>query len=386
MRSSSKSSSKSSFSWLWTLPNASRRFKTGVSLHSHTSSSCESLGMIPRCTANVPWLGVAIRQQEELYYRNKGFRLDFNQAYWTPPLNPQGAWNLERTQLENVLGVTGLVSLTDHDTIEAPSLLSLSGSGNFLPISVEWTIPFGPTFFHLGIHNLPARRAHDIMRELAAFTADPKPADLGGLLDSLHAMKQVLIVLNHPLWDESGVGMEVHNRQLGRLLERHGNRFHALEVNGLRSWKENANVIRLGRDAGYPVISGGDRHGCEPNAIVNLTNAATFEEFVSEVREDQVSETLFMTQYREPLRSRIVQTMFDIVRDYPEQQGRVHWNDRIFFRYPDGVVRPLVEIWKGKGPAVVQRFLWLLRLVKNRRIRGALRMALNDPEEFAFEP
>ncbi len=37
-------------------------------------------------------------------------------------------------------------------------------------------------------------------------------------------------------------------------------------------------------DVETPVISGGDRHGCEPNGVINLTAARTFSEFAQEVR------------------------------------------------------------------------------------------------------
>jgi len=39
---------------------------------------------------------------------------------------------------------------------------------------------------------------------------------------------------------------------------------------------------------------------------------------VAEVREDGFSDVLFMPQYREPIRLRMIETMCDIVRDYPE--------------------------------------------------------------------
>jgi hypothetical protein len=178
-----------------------------------------------------------------------------------------------------------------------------------------------------------------------------------------------------------------HNRLLGRLLERHGESFHALELNGLRSWHENSEVIRLAAESNFPVISGGDRHGCEPNAIVNLTNASCFAEFVAEVRKDGFSKVVFMKQYREPLRMRVLRTMQDIVRDYHDStDGRRFWNDRIFFRYPDGEVKPLSAIWHGTGPAVVHRFLGGLRLLEHRRLSPALRYALHGRADFVFEP
>ena len=60
----------------------------------------------------------------------------------------------------------------------------------------------------------------------------------------------------------------------------------------------------VAQHSGHPLISGGDRHGLEPNAIVNLTNAGSFSEFVAEVREDKISDVLFMNQCREPIRLR----------------------------------------------------------------------------------
>ncbi len=377
----------SHFHLLWNNREIGGRFRTGVSLHSHTNCSSESLGMIPLHTRNVPLLGPAIRKQERTFFAKTGSTLDYNRGFWTPPLNPQQAYQLERKQLEQELGVAGFVSLTDHDNIEAGSQLNMVDHENFHPVSVEWTIPFGCTFFHVGVHNLPPQESRRIMGDLAAYTQDPQRPLLAELFDHLNRFPEVLLVLNHPLWDESGSGSAEHNRLLGRLMERHGHSFHALELNGLRSWQENADVIRLAHDTRHPIVSGGDRHGCEPNAIVNLTNAGTFAEFVSEVRYDGSSEVVFMQQYREPLKLRVLQTMWDIVRDYDEQpDGRKHWNDRIFYRANDGTVQPISAVWKGGGPAVVKHFLRLIRLVENRRVRSALRHALDDREEFAFEP
>jgi hypothetical protein len=66
------------------------------------------------------------------------------------------------------------------------------------------------------------------------------------------------------------------------------------------------------------LISGGDRHGVEPNANINLTNATSFNEFVHEVRKERRSNVLFMPQYAEPWKHRILQSTMDAIRDYPE--------------------------------------------------------------------
>ncbi len=367
---------------LWRERSAPKQFRTGVSLHSHTWHSRESLGSLPRYTAAVPLLAHVIRQQERQYLAATGRRVDFSKAYWTPPLAPREAYDLEKRQMEKDLDVTGLVSLTDHDSIEAGSGLAVIEQLCPIPVSVEWTVPTGPTFFHIGVHNLPPQRARSIMADLAAYTKLPSQTRLGELLTALDELDETLVVLNHPLWDESSIGAVEHAQMLGRFLERYSDRIHALELNGLRSWKENAGVRWVAEHSGHPLISGGDRHGCEPNATLNLTNAATFGEFVAEIRQDKMSDVLFMPQYREALRLRILETIWDVVRDYPDGAiGRRRWSGRVFYQLEDGSVQPLSAILRGDGPWPVRYFLQGLRVVKSDQLRGALRLAFADTQE-----
>jgi len=51
---------------------------------------------------------------------------------------------------------------------------------------------------------------------------------------------------------------------------------HAFELNGTRSWHEDAASIELGRASARPVISGGDRHACEQAGCLNLTDVRLF--------------------------------------------------------------------------------------------------------------
>src|SRR5215468_12767858 len=51
-----------------------------------------------------------------------GFQVDLTKTYWTPPLSPRMAFDLESGQISE-LGLHPLVSITDHDNIEAPILL-----------------------------------------------------------------------------------------------------------------------------------------------------------------------------------------------------------------------------------------------------------------------
>jgi hypothetical protein len=342
------------------------------------------MDFVSRATAHVPWLGAAIRKQEELYYRNTGCRLNMANAWWTPPLSPRRAWQLETAQIENLLGADALVSLSDHDSIEAGVQLHVLEGMRDCPISVEWTVPFRGTFFHLGIHNLPYMDAAGMMRDLAAFTQEPVEQRLDGILEWLAAIDSTLIVMNHPRWDEKGIGAAAHHQRVDEFLTAYRRHIHALELNGLRPWKENQAVVALAAGFAMPLISGGDRHGVEPNACVNLTNAATFAEFVDELRHSGWSDILFLPQYREPFRLRILENLFHILQDDPQHSlGWVHWSNRVFYLNQFGVTRSLSEIWGDRPPAVVHRFVGLMQLFGHARVRSALRFALDEREEFA---
>jgi hypothetical protein len=340
----------------------------------------ESLDMVPRYTAKVPYLGAAIRRQEMEYHRLKNKRFSFGDAFWTPPLSPRQAYRVEEKQIKRKFKLPALVSLTDHDDIRAGTQLHVIDRFKNIPISTEWTIPFADTFFHLGVHNMPSNDSARIMGELEAFTNHPDPTHLGGLLEMLHSDPDILLILNHPLWDEKGIGLENHKTILKTLLDQYGFFFHALELNGLRSWAENRDVIALGKQRDIPVVSGGDRHGREPNAIVNLSRATTFPEFVEEIRRERRSHVVFMPQYHEPLKMRVLQTMVDVVREYPENfAGRRTWADRVYYRDPETKIAvPLAQLWTDGGPGIVKQFVAAMRLIEWTPFRSALRVALND--------
>ena len=109
------------------LPWQNRRvhpeFRAGVSLHSHTMYSEESLQMVPRYTGKVPLLADAVRGASHQFKKRKREELDFSRAFWTPPLPPRQAYRLEQKQIQNTLQLPALVSLTDHDNIHAGAQL-----------------------------------------------------------------------------------------------------------------------------------------------------------------------------------------------------------------------------------------------------------------------
>jgi hypothetical protein len=363
-----------------------RRFATGVSLHSHTLHSRESMTFVAHATKNTPLLSGAIRKQKAKYRKLKGREVDLARAWWTPPLSGLQAFHLEKSQIELTLGNEALISITDHDNIDAGLHLSLLDEARCAPISVEWTVPYRATFFHLGIHNLPPQKANGLMREMAAITAGPpsEPA-IAAMLDRLQSVADVLIVFNHPLWDENNIGGAAHLSHVESFLGQFGEFIHALELNGLRPWQENKAVMQLGTATAFPLISGGDRHGREPNACLNLTNAATFSEFAEEIRRDGWSDVLFMPQYREPFRLRILQNIYDIIEADPHHSlGWTRWSDRSFYLTDEGTVKSLAELWGDRVPAVVNQFVRCMAVARHRRVISALRLALNEKKEFAL--
>jgi hypothetical protein len=362
-----------------------KRALTGVSLHSHTSHSKEALDFIPRFAAHVPVVRDLVRGQGAKYLKLNGRDPNCLNAWWTPPLGPRESLAVERKQIEG-LGLQALVSISDHDNVEAPLLLRLLPEGRNTPVSVEWTVPYRGVFFHLGVHNLPPRRATQCMAAMTAFTANPKEVDIEGVLSWLSEEPDALVVFNHPHWDEKGVGQALHDCLAVEFLGRYSPFLHALELNGLRPWSENRRVLEWGASMEKAIVSGGDRHCSEPNAILNLTNSSTFSEFVEEVREYGRSYVLVMPQYREPMLSRVLKMISDVMRDNrAHTHGWVRWTDRVFIRdYDTGQVEALSSIWgEGREPLTLQALAGVCRMLDNRSLHAALRQILPSAQELA---
>ena len=249
-----------------------------------------------------------------------------------------------------------------------------------MPISLEWSVPFHGTIFHLGVHNLPGDRALRIMDDLAAYTRNPKDQRLLELLEMLDRIPNVLVVFNHPLWTQSCVGVHRDEQVLDRFLECTVPFLHAFEINGVRSSKENEKVGKLASAWQKPLVAGGDRHGCAASNALNLTRAENFCEFVSEIRDDQFSHVLLMPRYAEPLSVRIARTVLDVIRHYPHfPRGSQRWDDRVF--HPDehgGSYRPISSLWK-KPPAFVERILSCIRLAESAVVQRAARWIFREP-------
>lgn len=350
----------------------SQEAKTGVSLHCHTEFSHEMLDFIPHYAEKFPIIRNFWRKERDKYVEREGKGIDFSTAYWSPPLTPAEVYKIEKTQI-NESGLDAIVSLTDHDSIDANFQVNENPETK-APISLEWTVPFEYGFFHVGVHNLPEARAIELTKTLLDFTFGENPTNerLHELFAMLNEIPEILVILNHPLWDIEIVGKERHETLLKHFIREHGKWIHAFEINGFRNWSENKAVIEMAESLGIPICTGGDRHGCKPNTVINLTNAASFEEFVDEVRNDKRTEVVLMPEYSQPLHSRQMQSFSEILKHYPEfPEGRQRWFDRVYFDTGNGKgLNPLSAYgWKRGGPKWLRAAIWTLGVMGSPRMR-----------------
>ena len=61
---------------------------------------------------------------------------DLSRMWWTPPLTPRQAFDLEARQIEDRLELEPIVSVSDHDSIAAPMLLQVLHRRSSVPVSI----------------------------------------------------------------------------------------------------------------------------------------------------------------------------------------------------------------------------------------------------------
>jgi hypothetical protein len=368
---------------LWKEPGAAKGYQTAVSLHGHTIYSQESLHFISDFAAKVGLLRWLLAMKERTAVRESQIHLDFDRAYWTPPLTPTAAYDVESGQITEQLGLRSIVSLTDHDNIHAPLMLRVHKDMADVPISTEWSVPYSGGELHIGLHNLAPRDAEAIVTTMHAYTANPNDAVLKKMLTELHARKDVLIVLNHPMWDIVGAGEEIHRRALYAFMAKLGQFIHAFELGGLRSWEENRKVFELAEQWNVAVVAGGDRHGCEPSACLNLTKATGLPEFIAEVRNYKRSHLLFMPQYARPLWARMLQVVLDTTQVQPGHPMGTHWDDRTFHPDSTGTLRPISQLWKRRPP-FIEGIFGIFRLLESGALRQAVASEMRRRQQMQF--
>ena len=210
------------------------------------------------------------------------------------------------------------------------------------------------------------------MREMDRFTARPNLEGLAEMLRAFDSDPSCLVALNHPYWDQPAIGSDLHEVFLEDFVQLFRPWIHALEINGLRDRSENRRTVALSRRCGVPLVSGGDRHGREPNAALNVTSAAMFGEFAQEVRR-RVSQVVLIPQYRRPLALRIIDNFADIVSDAPDHGlGWTLWTERVFRHCDDARVRSLRSMCGKKPPAGLRAVMFAFRALSHRYVRPAL--------------
>lgn len=360
--------------------NLGKEAKTGVSLHCHTQHSKESLDFIPFYAEKLPIINYFWRKQNKTYQQDDSINPDFSTGYWMPPMTETEVFDIEKQQI-NKAGLDAIVSITDHDNIEANLKIGETTPNETAPISMEWTVPFEYGFFHVGVHNLPKNNALEISKQLLDYTFDKENHSnekLAEVFAMLNDLPETIVVLNHPLWDIEMVGKERHETLLKHFLKEHGKWIHAFEINGFRSWSENKAVLEMAESLNLPIVTGGDRHGCQPNTVINLTNAKTFAEFAEEIRADRHAEVVLMPEYKQPLHSRQLNSFAEILKHYPEfPEGRRRWFDRVHFDIGDGKgVQPLSNNVVYGGPIWFRIAIGVLALAGNRKLRPLFRLAM----------
>jgi hypothetical protein len=360
------------------------KFRSGVSLHGHTKHSLERLSFLGRFLREHRLLRHWIAKQARRCEQASGIKLDFDRAYWTPPLTAQLAHALETRQIESI-GLCPMVSLSDHDNIRASTLLRQVPETENTPISVEWTVPFGKTEFHVGVHNMPGAIADDLMSIMTDCAIKADDQHTTDLIAELQLIPSLLLVFNHPVWNFHGIAQDVFDFELDRFLQSNCRHFHAFEINGMRSRHENHAVIQLAAKWNQILVSGGDRHACEPNALLNLTNATVFPEFIDEIRNRKQSTLLVMPQYSEPLAWRLFRSFSDVIREYPGRpQSERKWDQRTF--HPDlaGNMAPLSELWPKGAPSFLRKLLALSVMASRLPVHWAMRKPISTELSESF--
>ncbi|MGH9447485.1 MAG: PHP domain-containing protein [Terriglobia bacterium] len=332
-----------------------RDFRTAISLHSHTCHSREKADFVPLYIQKIPVLNRMIGSSMKRYEDRTGTTIDFRRICWTPPVLPSTVLASETSQIEEHLGLAALVSITDHDTIAAAlSLRQQPGAASSIPISVEWSIPFAGNTFHVGVHHLPPARSIEIMEELSRCTAEPAEDRVSDLLGILDGFPETLLVLNHPYFDFARMGAAKHQASVQQFLRRYRTWIHALELGGIRPWRENQKVLRMAEEYDLPIVAGGDRHGCRPNGVLNLSQAENWGDFAAGIRANRRNDILLLPACEEPVRLRELQIVSDVSRHYPNYPyGYRQFADRIFVDLEAYSWHPLSFYWSGGMP------LWL---------------------------
>ncbi|MGA8432325.1 MAG: hypothetical protein WB729_21040 [Candidatus Sulfotelmatobacter sp.] len=264
-------------------PCPDREFGYAVSLHNHSHYSVEKLAALNQVIKKSfmrPWSGIL----QSSFGLGGIPNLNYADVTFNPPYSPEDVYQMEAASAAT-WGFDGIhFTITDHDEFAGNVALlrsrpDLTGPTNGrIAIGEELSLWYQGHLFHLGVSHLPESTVEETHTQIQA-------AARAGRYDELFetlAASGCLVVLNHPLiaWAKGAETIPVTD-----LLSRYGWAIHALEVNGMRTRDENDRVLELARQWRKPVVGGGDSHLLVASSILSLSRAATFKDFIAEVKD-----------------------------------------------------------------------------------------------------
>ncbi|HLV88920.1 MAG TPA: hypothetical protein VKV39_18180 [Candidatus Sulfotelmatobacter sp.] len=289
-------------------PHPEREFGYAVSLHNHSHHSVEKLAALNHVVQRSfmrPWSGIL----QKSFGLGDVPNLNYAEITFNPPYSPEDVYQMEATAASR-WGFDGVhLAITDHDECAGGLALlhnrpDLNGR---IAVSEELSLWFGGHLFHLGILHLPEYAAEETHTQIQAAARGKRYDELFEILSA----SGCLVILNHPLvaWGPGANTIPVTD-----LLSRYGWAIHALEVNGMRPKEENDRVLELAQKWQKPLIGGGDSHLLVASSMLSLSRAATFKDFIAEVKDGHA--VPFVTpEYFAPLRWKLfLRVLFFISR------------------------------------------------------------------------
>jgi hypothetical protein len=262
-------------------PHPHQEFGYAVSLHNHSIHSVEKLAALNHVSKFAYMRPLAGILQSSF---GLGGVSDLNYADITfnPPYTPEDVYQMEAAAAAK-WGFDGVhLAITDHDEFAGGLALQQSRPdlNGRVAVSEELSLWFQGHLFHLGVCHLPESGVEETHKQIQAAARDRRYDDLFEML----AASGCLVVFNHPLlpWGPEAKMMTIPATEL---LRRYGWAIHALEVNGMRPREENDRVLELAGQWRKPVVGGGDSHLLVASSVISLSRAATFQDFIAEVKD-----------------------------------------------------------------------------------------------------
>jgi hypothetical protein len=260
-------------------PHPEREFGYAVSLHNHSCHSVEklaALNQVVKLAFMRPLSGVL----QSSFGLGGVADLNYADITFNPPYTPEDVYQIESAAAARWSFNGVHLTITDHDEFAGSRALlrSRPDLNGRIAIGEEVSVWYQGHLFHLGVSGIPESEIDETHNRVQSAARAGRHDELFETL----ASSGCLVVLNHPLvfW---GLGPETI--PLTDLLTRYGWAIHAFEVNGMRRREENDRVLELARHWRKPVVGGGDSHLLVASSIISLSQAASFTDFMAEVKE-----------------------------------------------------------------------------------------------------